>query len=70
MKKIKSILASALVAFIVLASFGFGVMIVGFAVVIGGAFALAIRLGAGVIQSNTEPAPKVESEDEANAVPA
>ena len=70
MKKIKSIVASALVALIVLASLGFGVMIVGFAVVIGAAFALAIRLGAGVTQTNPEPAPTDERGDEANTVPA
>ena len=70
MKKIKSIVASALVALIVLASLGFGVMIVGFAVVIGAAFALAIRLGAGVTQTILEPAPTDERGDEASTVPA
>lgn len=54
MKKIKSILTSGLVALIVLASFGFGVIMVGFAIVIGGAFALVLRLGAGDLRAKVD----------------
>ena len=44
MERIKSILASMLLAVIVFAGFGFGIMAIGFAIVLGGAFALALRL--------------------------
>ena len=54
MKKIKSIMTSALVALIMLASFGFGVIMVGFAIVLGGAFALALRLGADDIRATVD----------------
>ncbi len=52
MKKIKSILVSALVALIILASIGMGIMLVGFAIVIGAAFALATRLAASNLREN------------------
>lgn len=44
MERIKSFLASALFALIVIAGLGFGIMAIGFAIVLGGAFALAMRL--------------------------
>ena len=44
MQRIKSLIASALVALVVLAGFGLGIMAVGFAIVLGAAFALALRL--------------------------
>lgn len=50
MKKVKSILVSVLTTLIILASFGVGVMLVGVAIVIGGAFALAMHLGASDLQ--------------------
>lgn len=44
MKPIKSFLASLLMAVIVFTGFGLGVMAIGFATVLGGALALALRL--------------------------
>lgn len=44
MKRIKSFIASALIALVVLAGFGLGIIAVGFAIVIGAVFALALRL--------------------------
>lgn len=54
MKRIKSLLASALFALIVFAGFGFGIMAVGFAIVLGGAFALAMRLAGPRIIAEAE----------------
>ena len=44
MERIKSIFVSALIGLVVLAGFGFGLMAVGFAIVVGGAVVLALRL--------------------------
>lgn len=44
MERIKSLVASALIALVLLAGFGFGIMAIGFAIVLGGAFAVALRL--------------------------
>lgn len=44
MERIKSFITSALITLIVVAGLGFGIMAVGFAIVLGGAFALALRL--------------------------
>lgn len=44
MERIKSLFASALIALVVLAGIGFGILAVGFAIVLGGAVALAMRL--------------------------
>ena len=44
MERIKSFIARTLIALIVSAGFGFGILAVGFAIVLGGAFALALRL--------------------------
>lgn len=44
MKRIKSVFASAVVGLVVLAGFGFGIMALGFAIVLGGGFALALSL--------------------------
>ena len=46
MDQIKSIVARTLIAVIAVAGLGFGIMAVGFAVVLGAAFALALRLAA------------------------
>lgn len=54
MKRIKSILASALMGLVVLAGFGFGIMAVGFAIIIGGAFALALRLAGPRLMAEAE----------------
>ncbi len=63
MKKVKSILVSALTALIILASFGVGIMFVGFAIVIGGAFALAIRLGASDLQDKMKAQAEAQAKD-------
>jgi len=60
MTKIKSALASALTALILIASFGFGIMMVGFAIVLGGAFALLIKLGSA--SSTEKPETQAPSE--------
>ena len=54
MERIKSLLASALVAVILFAGFGFGIMAVGFAIVLGGAYALALRLAGPRIIAEAE----------------
>lgn len=54
MERIKSILASALFGLIVFAGFGFGIMAVGFAIVLGGALALAMRLAGPRIIAEAE----------------
>lgn len=70
MERIKSFFASALIALIVLAGFGFGIMAVGFAIVVGSAFALALRLaGPGVIAQAGKRAGKTPTH-EAAAQPA
>ena len=47
MTRIKSILASALVIGSMAAALGFGVLALGFAIILGGALALAVRLATG-----------------------
>ena len=47
MTRIKSILASALVIGSMVAALGFGVLTLGFAIILGGALALAVRLATG-----------------------
>jgi hypothetical protein len=44
MERIKSVAASVLIALIVFAGFGFGILALGFAIVLGTALALTIRL--------------------------
>ena len=44
MERIKTFLASALVGLVVFAGFGFGIMAIGFAIVLGATLALAMRL--------------------------
>lgn len=54
MERIKSFVASTLIALIVFAGFGFGIMAVGFAIVLGGAFALALRLAGPRLMAEAE----------------
>ncbi|WP_424990582.1 hypothetical protein [Fluviibacterium sp. S390] len=54
MQRIKSLLASTLLALIVFAGFGFGIMAIGFAIVLGGALALALRLAGPRILTEAE----------------
>ena len=54
MERIKSILTSTLMGLVVLAGFGVGIMAVGFAIVIGGAFALALRLAGPRLMAEAE----------------
>ncbi|MCJ7873283.1 hypothetical protein Q4577_04140 [Marinovum sp. 2_MG-2023] len=63
MQRIKSVLASALLAVMVFAGFGFGIMAVGFAILLGGVFALALRLaGPGIIAAAEKRAKAAQSE--------
>lgn len=73
MERIKSFLASALIALVVVAGFGFGIMAIGFAVVLGGAFALAIKLTGPRLNAQAEAqaeAMAAENSQEAGAAPA
>lgn len=54
MERIRSFFASALIGLVVLAGFGFGIMAVGFAIVVGGAFALALRLAGPRLMAEAE----------------
>ncbi|MEX5516615.1 hypothetical protein [Pseudophaeobacter sp. 1A09344] len=70
MERIKSFLASALIALIVFAGFGFGIMAVGFAIVLGGAFALALRLAGPRLMEEAEKRAAEVRVDTAEAEPA
>lgn len=73
MERIKSFLASALIALVVVAGFGFGIMAIGFAVVLGGAFALAIKLAGPRLNAQADAqaeAMAAENSQEAGAAPA
>lgn len=59
MKRIKSILASLLTAAIIFTGFGFGIIAVGFAIVLGGASALVMRLAGPQIIA--EPGKRAET---------
>ena len=54
MERIKNFVASALMALIVLAGFGFGILAVGFAIVLGAGFALALRLAGPRLAAQAE----------------
>lgn len=60
MERIRNFVASALMALIVLAGFGFGILAVGFAIVLGAGFALALRLAG----------PRLAAQAERRAAPA
>ena len=70
MERIKSFVASTLIALIVFAGFGFGIMAVGFAIVLGGAFALALRLAGPSLMAEAEKRAAEMRSDEAEAEPA
>lgn len=55
MDKIKAVLASGLTAMVLLAGLGLSVMMLGFAVILGGVLALALRLGAGAPFLQSDP---------------
>nr|WP_323782566.1 hypothetical protein [Amylibacter sp.] len=55
MDKIKTGVASGLTAMVLLAGLGLSVMMLGFAVILGGVLALALRLGAGVSFEQSNP---------------
>lgn len=63
MKTIKTFLASVLATTVALASLGFGVMMVGFALVLGTVFALALRFGDKEMMKDT-----LHAGEEASAV--
>lgn len=64
MKKIKTLLMGVVVTLIMLASLGTGVMIVGFAIVMGGVLALALKLGSADLWQMCETPPQEQPEDE------
>lgn len=70
MERIKSFVASALIALIVFAGFGFGIMAVGFAIVLGGTFALALRLAGPSLMAEAEKRAAEVRVDTAEAEPA
>jgi len=70
MERIKSILASTLFGLILFAGFGFGIMAIGFAIVLGGAFALAMRLAGPRITAEAEQRMKADTEEAFDGTPA
>lgn len=70
MERIKSLLASTLIALVVFAGFGFGIMAVGFAIVLGGAFALALRLAGPGLIAEAEKRAAAMREEPADTEPA
>lgn len=55
MEKIKSGVARGLTAMVLLAGLGLSVMMLGFALILGGVLALALRLGAGSAFLQSDP---------------
>lgn len=70
MERIKSLFARTLIALIVLAGIGFGILAVGFAIALGGALALALRLAGPGLSAKAEWRAETPPEDEAGAEPA
>ena len=70
MQRIKSFIASTLIALIVVAGFGFGIIAIGFAVVLGGAFALALRLAAPSLIAKAGKRGEDTDEETSGAEPA
>lgn len=65
MERIKSFVGSALITLIVFAGFGFGIMAVGFAIVLGAALALTLRLaGPSLIKEAENRAEEMREEAE------
>lgn len=69
MERIKTLFARTLIALIVLAGIGFGVMAAGFAIVLGGAAALAIRLAGPGLSAEAERRAGTPREDAEDAEP-
>ncbi len=65
MERIKSSIASILIALIMFAGFGIGIMAMGIAIVLGGAFALALRLAGPSLLAKAEK--RAEEARQANA---
>lgn len=70
MKRIKSFIAGALMTLIVLAGFGFGIMATGFAIVLGGAFALTLRLVGPSLMADIEQRANEPGTNATDAEPA
>ena len=70
MQRIKSYVASTLIVLIVFAGFGIGIMAVGFAIVLGGAFALAVRLAGPSLIIEAERRAEEMREEAEGAEPA
>lgn len=70
MERIKSFAARTLIALIVFAGLGFGIMAVGFAIVLGGAFALALRLVGPSLIKEAETRAKEMHDEAASGEPS
>lgn len=70
MQRIKSYVASTLIVLVVFAGFGIGIMAVGFAIVLGGAFALAVRLAGPSLIIEAERRAEEMREEAEGAEPA
>lgn len=70
MERIKSFIASVLIALIMFAGFGFGIMAIGFAIVVGGAFALAVWLGGPRLIEKAEQRVSNENVEASSSDPA
>jgi len=70
MERIKSFAASVLIALIMFAGFGFGIMAIGFAIVLGGAFALALRLAGPRLMAEAEKRASEAHAETSNVEPA
>lgn len=70
MERIKSLIVSTLIILIVIAGFGFGIMVVGFALVLGAAFALAVRLSSPNLTAEGEKCAEDVHREAAGAAPA
>ena len=69
MVRIKSFIASALIALIVFAGFGIGIMALGFALVLGAAFALALRLAGPSLIAKVEKRAEEMQDESGGAEP-
>ena len=70
MERIKSFIASTLIALIVFVGLGFGIMAAGFAIVLGAAFALALRLAGPSLVAKAEKRAEEMQDEAASAAPA
>ena len=69
MERIKSFIASTLIALIVFVGLGFGIMAAGFAIVLGAAFALALRLAGPSLVAKAEKRAEEMQDEAASAAP-